>query len=804
MRAKAEGGVPHRTDDVRIMARWDQPQIGDFVRGSLSRRVRVVALLSAILSLAAIAVARAELVATAPADAHSTLTSAEAERALDVLQDAAKRDELIETLRAIVKASPQPLTQPAATNVEPQIAADGFGADALLQASTEIGEFSSQIEQSVRAATKLPLFWRWLANTATNPQAQQLLLSVLWRAVTVALLALLAERVVQFALRRPLAVLETHASQEAIQTAPVEAPGADKAQALRLGRVKWLRMTLRRAPYAMARLVLELAPIAAFAAAGNSLLATIIGADSVARIAILALVNAYVVCRAVMSILRAFVGGSTPGTSLFALPAETAAPIETWTRRIVGVAVFGLALANVARALGLERPAYLAMVKLVILIPHLLLVVVILRCRRIVASFIRAPAADSGFLSILRNRFADVWHYVAIFADLALWAIWAFRIPNGYSVVAYYAAVAIFILVLARAAWAVALGGLDRAFHPGSGLLARSPTAEVLAARYRPVLHLALSTVIAIIAIGALLEVFGVDALGWFDPGHIGAILLSELSSVLLAIAVAVIVWEACNSAIERQLAHFAREGAYARAARLRTLLPMLRTALIVTILTIAGLTALSAIGVNIAPLLAGAGIVGIAVGFGSQKLVQDVVTGVFLLLENAMQVGDFVTVSGLSGTVENLSVRSIRLRAGDGSVHIIPFSAVTSVTNTNRGIGNAAISVNLAYDEDVDKAGEVLKQIAAEMRREPEFKTRMRGDLDLWGVDKVDGATVTIVGQIECTDSGRWPVQREFNRRMKIRFQELGMDIAYPAQTRFVPDEYFSRRRGRAGDAAE
>jgi small-conductance mechanosensitive channel len=204
----------------------------------------------------------------------------------------------------------------------------------------------------------------------------------------------------------------------------------------------------------------------------------------------------------------------------------------------------------------------------------------------------------------------------------------------------------------------------------------------------------------------------------------------------------------------------------------------MLRTALIVTILTIAGMTALSAVGVNIAPLLAGAGIVGIAVGFGSQKLVQDLLTGVFLLLENAMQVGDFVSVSGLSGTVENLSVRSIRLRAGDGSVHIIPFSSVTSVTNTNRGIGNAAVSVNLAYDSDIDRAGDVLKQIAVEMRREPGFKQLMRGNLDLWGVDKVDGATVTVVGQIECTDSGRWPVQREFNRRMKIQFQQLGLGI--------------------------
>jgi small-conductance mechanosensitive channel len=115
-------------------------------------------------------------------------------------------------------------------------------------------------------------------------------------------------------------------------------------------------------------------------------------------------------------------------------------------------------------------------------------------------------------------------------------------------------------------------------------------------------------------------------------------------------------------------------------------------------------------------------------------------------------------------------------------SVHIIPFSSVTSVTNTNRGIGNAAISVNLVYDQDIDRAGEVLKQIAAEMRREPQFKSLMRSDFDLWGVDKIDGATVTLVGQIECTDSGRWPVQREFNRRMKIRFQKLGVDIAHTA----------------------
>lgn len=148
------------------------------------------------------------------------------------------------------------------------------------------------------------------------------------------------------------------------------------------------------------------------------------------------------------------------------------------------------------------------------------------------------------------------------------------------------------------------------------------------------------------------------------------------------------------------------------------------------------------------------------------------------------MQVGDWVTVSSLSGTVENLSIRTIRLRAGDGSVHIIPFSSVTSVTNVNRGLGNASVNVVVQYDEDIDRVSAQLEAIAAEMRADPELSAKMLSDLQLWGVDKVDGAGVTIVGQVVCTDTGRWPVQREFNRRMKQRFQELGIKIYNPVQT--------------------
>jgi small-conductance mechanosensitive channel len=119
--------------------------------------------------------------------------------------------------------------------------------------------------------------------------------------------------------------------------------------------------------------------------------------------------------------------------------------------------------------------------------------------------------------------------------------------------------------------------------------------------------------------------------------------------------------------------------------------------------------------------------VIGIAVGFGAQKLVQDVITGMFVLLENAIQIGDWVTVAGLSGNIERLSVRNVWLRGNDGAVHIIPFSAVTSITNTNRGFGNAAVSVTVAYKEDSDRIAGVLSGIAAEMRADPTSRTDAR-----------------------------------------------------------------------------
>ncbi len=730
----------------------------------------------------------------APKDAPAAnntdvLTPDQAKRALDTLQDDKKRAQMIDTLRAIASASPQ---AQAASEPQPAIplTADSLGAQLLVTVSDRLGEISREIAGMARTLTHFPAFYYWFVRTANDPTAYNQLFDIAWKLALVFGCALAAEWLILRLIKRPVALLEARLPQTArapAQTLAMAGPPSSTADVTAEPALHRRRLSLARAwqslvrlPFVLGRLALELLPVLVFAGVANTLLGTEIGDLPTARLVILAVVNAYALSRGLICIVRVLAGPF----GLFRVRAETAAYIEIWARRIVTVGVSGIAFANVALLLGLHRAGYAALLRLVMLIVHLFIVVIILQCRRPVAEAIRAPAGREGAAARVRNRVAGLWHLLAIALDLALWAVWALNIRNGYALLLQYFLGTVAVVLVARLATIVVLSLIDRGFRISPDILKRFPGLEARANRYLPLLRKIVTAVIAFIGLIALFEVWGVDAVVWFYGGQIGSRLLSAMMTIGIAALAAAAIWEISNALMDRQLSALSRDGHFARAARLRTFQPMLRTALLCLIVAVVGLTTLSEIGVNVAPLLAGAGIVGIAIGFGSQKLVQDLITGLFLLLENTVQVGDSVTVSGLSGTVENVSIRTIRLRAGDGSVHIVPFSAVTTLTNASRGAGNAAVSVNVSYKEDTDRAGQILKDIVAEMRGEPEYRNAIRGDLELWGVDKVDGAMASIVGQIRCTDTGRWPVQREFNRRMKRRFQECGIEIVSAGQT--------------------
>jgi moderate conductance mechanosensitive channel len=729
--------------------------------------------------------------AATAANNADVLTPEQAKRALDTLQDDQMRARMIDTLRAIANASPQAPAAPPAPQPHPAIplTADSLGAQVLLTVSEQIGDISHQVADLARTLTHFTAFYYWIVRTANDPTAYDQLLDIAWKLALVFGCAFAAEALTFRVVRWPIAWLEARLpmARAPAQTLAIADPPSSVADVVAEPEQQQRRLSLARVwqslvrlPFVLGRLALELLPVLVFVGVAMMLLGTGIGDIPTTRLVILAVVNAYALSRGLICVVRALAGPF----GLFRVRPETAAYIEIWARRIVTVGVSGIAFANVALLLGLHHAGYKALLHLVMLVVHLFIVVIILQCRRQVAEAIRAPAGREGIAARARNRFAAVWHYLAIALVLALWAVWALHIRNGYSLLLQYFIGTMAVALITRLATILVLSLIDRGFSISPDILQRFPGLEARANRYLPLLRKILTAVIAFIGFVALLEVWGVDAIVWFYGGQIGSRLLSAVATIGIAALAAAVIWESSNALMDRQVNVLSREGHYARAARLRTFQPMLRTALLCLIITVVGLTALSEIGVNVAPLLAGAGIVGIAIGFGSQKLVQDLITGLFLLLENTVQVGDNVSVSGLSGTVENVSIRTIRLRAGDGSVHIVPFSAVTTITNASRGAGNAAVSVNVSYKEDTDRAGQILKDIVAEMRREPEYRQAIRGDLELWGVDKVDGSMASIVGQIRCTDSGRWPVQREFNRRMKRRFQECGIEIASAGQT--------------------
>ncbi len=733
--------------------------------------------------------------AAAPAKpAAQTLTPAEVQTVTDLLNDPHKRAAFEAQLNTLLKASAAVTPKPAATPVP--LAPDSVGAEVIAKSESWLNDLGNQVSAFNHVLGNLPAVWAFSDRVMHDPARRARVLEAAWHLGAILIVAALVEWLFDRILRRPiggLARLSAHTMAPEADTAPAEnGPDPDSLdpdtehpaapiRRTRAHRFSGTVRVLRRLPFFLLRLVLELLSPALFLAlAYGGMILVLPDTQAVMWVAI----TAYLAVRIATAVTRSLVSPDYPSLRMVHLNDQGAAYTLVWVRRLAAVAGFGYAATQIGVQFGLPPAARDAFFKAVALLDHLFLVIVVMQCRRPVADRIRSHASRLTIAGRARNRIASVWHLIAIFFIIALWLVWAAQVHNGYAKLWHFFVVTIGVTILARLIAILLLGGLDRAFRISPEMSQRYPGLEKRANRYYPLLRGFVTALLFIGTAMALLQAWGVNTLAWFHNGALGGKLATVVISVVIAGAIALVVWESVNTGLDRHLARLTKEAQFGKSARLRTLLPILRTILMVMLIAVFGLTSLSEIGVDIAPLLAGAGIIGVAIGFGSQKLVQDFITGIFLLLENAMQVGDFVTVAGLSGSVENLSIRTMRLRAGDGSVHIIPFSSVSTVTNVNRGIGNAAVSVTVPLEEDTDHVSDVLSEIVRTMRGEQAFKDMMRSDFQLWGVDKVDSGNVTIVGQIVCTDSGRWAVQREFNRRMNIRFKELGIKIGTPVTT--------------------
>ena len=217
---------------------------------------------------------------------------------------------------------------------------------------------------------------------------------------------------------------------------------------------------------------------------------------------------------------------------------------------------------------------------------------------------------------------------------------------------------------------------------------------------------------------------------------------------------------------------------------RAETLVRLLRQAVLSVVWVMALLVILNELGVSVAPILASAGVLGLAVGFGAQNLVRDVISGFFFILENQIRVGDVAVVNGTGGLVEAINFRTLVLRDLEGKVHIFPNGTIGSVTNLTREWSAYVFDIGVAYKEDTDKVVGILKSVGEEMKADPEYGPNIIEDMEIFGVDKFGDSAVVIKGRIKTLPIKQWYVGREFLRRVKYAFDAQGVEIPFPHRT--------------------
>ncbi len=285
-----------------------------------------------------------------------------------------------------------------------------------------------------------------------------------------------------------------------------------------------------------------------------------------------------------------------------------------------------------------------------------------------------------------------------------------------------------------------------------------------------------------------------IDMLHLIDPDRLQALTTVALH-VILILALALVATLVIKKLLRKMKTHLLEKSVFAdgltdeESKRAETLTRLIRKAVLIGLWIIVALIILKELGIEIAPILAGAGILGLAVGFGAQNLVRDVISGFFFILEDQVRVGDVAVVNGTGGLVEQINFRTIVLRDLEGVVHVFPNGTVSTLSNRTKTWSGYVFDLGVAYKEDTDTVIKIIAQVGEEMMRDPTFGPLMLDAPEIFGVDRFDDSAVVIKGRLKTKPIQQWVVGREFLRRIKYAFDEAGIEIPFPHQTVYFGD---------------
>lgn len=502
--------------------------------------------------------------------------------------------------------------------------------------------------------------------------------------------------------------------------------------------------------------------------------------------------NAFLIIELLKAGVRMLFSSRYEGLRLLPISAQEASYWNRWLARLIGMVGYGLMvvvpLVNFYVAASLGQ----AVGTLIMLLAFIYAVGVVLKNRVRLRDNLNQMGTRSTLTAsrVSLQLFARTWHLFALIYFLMVFVLTLTRPGDALPFVLFATLKTLGAVVVGLLLSAFLTQTIGRRIQLSDDLRRKLPLLEVRLNSYVPNALRVLRTVIVVAVIMVVLDAWGAfDLAAWYASER-GANLVGNLISVAVILIVSLGIWLGLASLIEHKLNPETGHGE--PSARAKTLLSLFRNALAIAMVTITGMIVLSEIGINIGPLIAGAGVLGLAIGFGAQKLVQDVITGVFIQVENAMNTGDVVTVGGITGTAERLSIRSVGIRDLSGTYHIVPFSSVDTVSNYMREYGNHVGEYGIGYNESIDDAIEQLQLAFEDLKASEEHGKQLLADLTVAGVTALADSSVNIRVVIKTTPGDQWAVGRAYNRLVKLRFDAAGIEIPFPHTTL-----YFGETKG-------
>ena len=511
---------------------------------------------------------------------------------------------------------------------------------------------------------------------------------------------------------------------------------------------------------------------------------------------------------------------AAPGLRLFPLQDIDAVFLYRWIVGITFIAVVAAGTDVILLRAGISKALYLLIYSCAGAIVILALMIMIWQSRHRVAQAMSGDRLENGQAAkSFGQRLVRNWHYPALLYVFFMGILWVNEVylERGADIIKLIASIFLIPVFIGLDQWGQRLSKMASGELPEiidlSGDAPAEPADEPQAAEsrmdikhYIPLIRRSLRVVLFAFLFFIMLRLWGIDL-------SFGRIFTRTAFSILLTFVLGLIAWEIIKIRIDRKLREEMPESdedmeeGGAGGSRTGTLLVLLRKFVVVVLFVIVALIVLSSLGVHIGPLIAGAGVVGLAIGFGAQTLVKDIIAGVFFLIDDAFRVGDFIETSGTKGMVEHISLRSLRLRSPRGPVHTIPFGSMGTVTNNSRDYIITKLDFRVRYDTDVDKVRKIIKRINAEIQSHPEMGPNLLDKVKSQGVRELDDSAMIMRVKFKTIPGEQFVIRREVYRMIQEAFAENGIEFAHRNVTVYMPpgetDDTTAEKAAEAGAAA-